>query len=170
MAQRISLRQFQETLVARLAEARSGVAPHGLLGVQVADEFWLTELADAGEIAPVPPVSTVPLAKPWLRGLVNIRGSLYLVVDFAAFQGGAPTALTGEARLLLPNARYGVNCALLVSRSLGLRNPEAFDEAGGQPDERAWVGGELVDHGGRVWKKLSFSALLAHPHFLDVAA
>ncbi|GAB4170106.1 MAG: hypothetical protein OHK0026_12550 [Rhodocyclaceae bacterium] len=168
MAKRISLRQFQESLVSRLAEARSGEAPRGLLGVQAGNEFWLTELADAGEIVPAPPITPVPLAKPWLRGLANIRGNLCLVVDFAAFGGGGPTALTVEARLLLPNARYGSSCALLVSRALGLRNPEAFENEDLPGQQCAWVAGGLVDSQGRRWKKLAFGPLLADAQFLDV--
>jgi len=169
MAKRISLRQFQASLVSRLAEARSGEVPRGLLGIQAGEEFWLTDLADAGEIVPTPAIAPVPLAKRWLRGLANIRGSLCLVIDFAAFHGGSATTPTGDTRLLLPNARYGSNCALLVSRALGLRNPEAFEEHETGADERAWVSGELVDPQGKRWKRLSFGALLAHPQFLDVA-
>ena len=36
---------------------------------------------------PVPPITPVPLTRPWFRGVANVRGNLYSVVDFAAFVG-----------------------------------------------------------------------------------
>ena len=81
---RSSLREFQERLARRLAEA-SGAERRGLLGFQCGGDNWVIELAEAGEILPPPPLSTVPLTRPWFRGLANVRGTLYGVVDFAAF-------------------------------------------------------------------------------------
>ena len=65
---RSSLREFQERLARRLAEAGTGER-RGLLGFMCGAEHWLIELAEAGEILPPPPLSTVPLTQPWYRGL-----------------------------------------------------------------------------------------------------
>ena len=170
MAKRISLRQFQQSLVERLTSARTGELPRALLGVQVGRELWLADLADAGEIVPLPSITPVPLAKPWLRGLANIRGTLFLVIDFASFLGGELTPVTADARLLLPNVRFGSNCGLLVNRGLGLRSQEGFDPSPVGGDRRPWVASELTDSHGATWKKLSFPELLGHPQFMDVGA
>ena len=66
-----------------------------------ATELWLVKLEEAGEVIPVPAMVPVPLTQPWFRGLANIRGNLFSVIDFAAYQGGEPTPATPDARLLL---------------------------------------------------------------------
>lgn len=165
MARRSSLREFQENLARRLAEANSADR-RGLLGFQAGSENWLIKLTEAGEILPSPPLSAVPLAQPWYRGLANVRGTLYSVVDLAQLNGEAPTPPGGRARLLLIGARLGVHCALLVAGSSGLRSIEDF-EADPTPDPRPWVAQRLRDTQGRPWLQLDAAKLLASPHFLD---
>ncbi len=165
MARRGNLREFQENLARRLAEADSAER-RGLLGFQAGSEHWLVELPDAGEILSPPPLSPVPLTRPWYSGLANVRGTLYGVVDFARFHGEPPTAPTGRARLLLVGARSGVNCALLVSAASGLRSHEDF-EHDPAADPRPWVSHRLRDLQGRPWLQLDVGALLARPEFLD---
>lgn len=167
MAKRISLRQFQESLVERLSSARRGEVSRALLGIQAGKEFWLLDLGDAGEILPVPTLTTVPLTKSWFDGLANIRGSLHAVVDFSAFQSGEVTLSASDNRLLLVGARYGINSALRVTRALGLRNPDDLEPRPGS-DERPWVGEQYLDGQGRVWKKLILKNLVAQQQFLEI--
>ena len=162
---RSSLREFQERLARRLAEA-AGSERRGLLGFQCGENNWLIELADAGEILPPPPLSPVPLTRPWFRGLANVRGSLYGVVDFAAFNGQPPISPAGRARLLLIGARHGIHSALLVSSSTGLRSQDDF-ERDPEADDRPWVAGRLRDLQGRPWLRVDTARLLAQPSFLD---
>lgn len=187
ISKRLSLRDFQAALVERLTSASRGVASRALLGVRAGEQHWLLGLADAGEILPLPAISSVPLTQPWFVGLANIRGLLYSVVDFSAFQGGAPTLRNQEARLLLIGARHGMNAALLVSQTLGLKNPEQFQlvksaeevaaEVGlGQAD---WCGADYVEQAATGesaarssplhWRQLHVRALLADPGFMNIA-
>lgn len=168
MSKKISLREFQESLVQRLTTAQQGQTTHAALGIQAGREFWLVDLTDSGEIVPTPPLSAVPLTQPWFRGLANIRGSLYSVVDFAAFQGGDPTPATGESRLLLVGTRLGLNSAILVSRALGLRNLDELESSPRAQEIRPWVGDAYVDLQGRTWNKLLVRNLVMQPRFLDV--
>ncbi|MBL8471403.1 MAG: chemotaxis protein CheW [Rhodocyclaceae bacterium] len=170
MAKKISLREFQASLAQRLASAQRGGEQRAMLGLQAGEEFWVIDLADSGEILPVPPITSVPITKPWYLGLANIRGSLWSVVDFAAFQGGDRVAQSGESRILLPHARFGINSALLVRRALGLRNPDDFEPAAGTEDARPWVGECLRDLQGRTWRRLKLRELFAEDRFLDVTA
>lgn len=166
MAARTSLREYQRELVERLRNAEAGAAP-SKLGVQVGAEAWLVDLAEAGEVLPVPPITPVPLTRPWFRGLANIRGNLFSVVDFPAFLGGAPAAPGPEARLLVLAERFRLGAALLVDRSLGLRNA-AHLEARAAPAP-AWSRGLYADREGRQWKELDLPGLAQHPEFLAVA-
>lgn len=168
---RTSLREFEEELARKLSDTSGQTSARALLGVQAGDEWWLVDLAESGEILPVPALTPVPLTRSWLRGIANVRGLLYAVNDFAAFQGGASTGVAGETRLLLPHAKFGTNSALLVSRVLGLRALEDFEHADSGPaDARPWVSARLVDTQGRVWLRLDPRRLYADPGFADVAA
>lgn len=184
MAKRLSLREFQAGLAERLTSAARGTSSRALLGVQAGDTYWLLGLADAGEIVPLSalssltPLTPVALTKPWFVGLVNIRGVLYGVVDFALFQGGEPTPLNEDARLLLIGTRHGSNSALLVSRTLGLKNPDDLTcvaEAAAADTASPWVGATYTDKQAEQnaaiprWRQLRIQPLLAHPTFLDIA-
>jgi twitching motility protein PilI len=168
MAKKLSLREFQEYLARRLTSAARGEVSSALLGVQSGKESWLLNLADAGEIIPVGALTPVPLTHPWFAGVANIRGNLYSVVDFSAFRGGEPTPVNANARLVLIGTRFNTNCALLVSRMLGLRPAEAFRPAPADGEQHAWVAGHLEDSEGRRWRHLDVPGLIATPGFMQV--
>ena len=77
------------------------------------------DLSDAGEVIPVPPITPVPLTRPWFKGATNIRGNLFSVVDFPAFLGGAAVALTEQSRLLLVGERFLTRVEIGRVRRLG---------------------------------------------------
>jgi twitching motility protein PilI len=165
MASRTSLRDYQRELAERLRSAGAGHSP-SKLGLQVGDESWLVDLADAGEVLPVPPITPVPLTRAWFRGLANIRGNLYSVVDFPAFLGSAPVAAGEQARLLLIGERFRLGAALLVDRSLGLRNAGQLQALEGDP--APWARAQYTDADGRQWKELDLPQLAQHADFLAV--
>src|SRR3954453_18475660 len=119
---RASLREYQIALSERLQSAAAGTRVPTKLGVRVGGGAWLVDLKEAAEVIPVPPLSAVPLAKPWFRGVANVRGNLYSVSDLGALLGVAAGERSGEARLLLLAERFRAGAALLVETSLGLRN------------------------------------------------
>ncbi len=166
MARRISLREFQQDLVRRLNEAAASDAPSTRLGVQVGTELWLVRLEEAGEVIPVPQVANVPLTRAWFRGLANIRGNLFSVIDLSAYQGGEPTPATPDARLLLVADRYNMSTALLVNRMLGLRNLQQF-EAQATGGECAWERARFKDKGGQLWRELGMNELVYNGDFLQ---
>ncbi|MDR1463005.1 MAG: chemotaxis protein CheW [Azoarcus sp.] len=167
MSKRISLRQFQENLTRRLAESRTADR-RGLLGVLAGDEHWLLSLPDTGEIMTPPALAPVPLTHEWYRGLVNVRGVLYSVVDLSRFHNGPPIPSPSlQSRLLLVGARQNVHSAILVSRVLGLRNEEDFELDTEGADSRPWVSGHLRDASNQLWLRLDISQLLNNSVFLD---
>jgi twitching motility protein PilI len=165
MAARTSLRDYQRDLAERLRNAGVGRGA-SKLGLQVGGEAWLVDLADAGEVLPVPPITPVPLTRPWFRGVANIRGNLYSVVDFPAFLGADPVAAGDQARLLLLGERFRLGAALLVDRSLGLRNQGQLEPAAGEAGP--WARAHYADPEGRQWKELDVPQLARHPEFLTV--
>jgi twitching motility protein PilI len=184
MAKRISLREFQQGLSERLVSARRGEGAQALLGIESGSDdlpggsHWLIDLADSGEVTPLPPLTPVPLTRPWFAGIANIRGVLYGVVDFSAWRGGAPTPCNAQSRLLLVGARHGVNSALLVRRALGLRPQLQMHAAGetkapagahGAGETTPWLGGRFKDAQDQIWTQLRIPALLSDPSYLDIA-
>ncbi len=167
MAKHISLREFQQALAAKLAEAGAETAPHARLGVQAGGRLWLIRLDDAGEVLPLPEVTPVPLTRPWFLGLANIRGNLAGVVDFAAFMGEPPTERAPDCRLVLVAERFAAHSGLVVARMLGLRNIRELQAEEGGAD-RPWIRGAFRDPEGRRWYELDIEALAAHGDFLQV--
>jgi twitching motility protein PilI len=167
---RIRLRQYQEELLERMQAARtsSGARTHQL-GVEIGGARYLLDLLEAGEIVPVPPLTSVPLTQPWYLGLANIRGSLVGVVDLARFFGqqevaagvpaaGAPAASGSATRLVTFAPGLGVPCGFLAARVHGLR----------QAADMTPSAGHLVDAEGQTWTPLALGALAQDERFLQV--
>jgi twitching motility protein PilI len=170
MAKKTSLRDFQEYLAGRLLGAAQGQAATFWLGVQAGEQNWLIDLADCGEIVQAVKLTAVPLTKPWFAGIANIRGNLHTVADFSMFCGGAPTTRNANARLLLVGGKHGANCALLVTRMLGLKNPQGFTAGDAGPAVPAWGAARFVDEQGTIWHKLSVRDLLTDNDFMNIGA
>jgi twitching motility protein PilI len=162
MGKRHDLRQFQQDLNDRMQAKGLAGERVSALGIQAGGEHWLVEMSDIGEVLPVPPLTPVPLTKPWYRGVANVRGNLYSVVDVAACLG-LDAALSGaRSRVLLLAPKHGFNTGLLVSRVFGLRNPRNW--------RRTEKGGAVLyeDSAGQTWKQLDMAALLRQPGFLHI--
>ena len=167
MAKKGSLREFQAHLARRLAGASEQSAA-GLLGIQSGADYWLLNLSDSGEIIPLTQLTTVPLTKNWFVGISNIRGNLYAVADFSAFQGNEATPQNTSSRLLLIGTRHGSNAALLVTRMLGLRNEDDMTAVSADPNAPPWASVAYTDNDGRRWKMLDVRRLLADEDFMEI--
>lgn len=170
MSRRTGLREFQLSVAERIRTASTRAALSSKLGFQVGAENWFVSLNQVSEVIPVPPTVTVPLTHSWFRGVANIRGNLYGVLDFSAFKGGDPTSGGLERRVILVSDRLVSGAGLLVSRMLGLRNPEQFTAAGRPSDAPPWVAGTYTDAGGTRWLELDLPALVREQRFLEVGA
>jgi twitching motility protein PilI len=168
MAQRISLRDYQRELAERLRLADSARSA-SKLGVQVGEQNWLIDLVEAGEVIPVPPITPVPLARAWFRGVANVRGNLYSVVDFAEFLGTGVSGTGDQARLVLLSERFRSSAALLVDRSLGLRNPAELRARDPGVQRSAWLRAVYEDENAGRWSELDVGALVRDEQFLSVA-
>lgn len=169
MAKQTSLREFQQGLAQRLREAQAESEPTSRLSVEAGKRNWLLKLDEAGEMLPLPEISSVPLTRPWYLGLANIRGVLSSVVDFGAFTDGEPTVRTPDCRLLLITERFHSASGLMIGRMLGLKNIQSMELTEGAPN-RPWVGAAYRDKDGRVWNELDIAALVSHDDFLQVGA
>jgi len=163
------LRDFQAHLTERLRQANT--APRtARLGLQIGEERWLVDLAEAGEIVPIPALATsVPFTRDWLVGLVNLRGALFAVTDLQRFAGDGATPRVKESRLLAFATSLTVNAALVVTRMLGLHDAQQWKVDESRRHGAPWAGRCLVDDEGRAWNELSLARLAADEHFLSAA-
>jgi twitching motility protein PilI len=170
MSKRLNLREFQQNLIDRLQETDSSVERVSTLGVQIGGQNWLVDMVEISEVLPLPQLTIVPFTKPWFRGVANVRGNLYGVIDLAAYEhsGAATSTGSGQAsgdvnnRVMLVAERYAFNAALLVDRVLGLRDPRKWrqSEVDGQSEYR--------DEQGMPWRKLDVPGLLEQAEFLQI--
>ncbi len=162
MSKRLNLREFQQGVIDRLQAKDRADDQAATLGVEIAGQNWLVDMSDIGEVLAPPPLTPVPLTKPWFLGVANVRGILYGVSDMAAYQQKGAASGTAANRVLLVAERHAFNAALLVDRVLGLRNARAWtqSEVDGQVRYR--------DGQGNSWRKLDITGLLRHPDFLHI--
>ena len=170
MARRTGLREFQLSVAERLRTASTRTALASKLGFQVGGENWFVALHQVTEVIPVPPMVSVPRTHSWFRGVSNVRGNLYSIVDFSAYQGRDPTPPGVERRVILVSDRLVGGAGLLVSRMLGLRNPEQFNPAQRSAGAPQWVAAAYNDAGGTRWLELDLPALAREQRFLEVGA
>ena len=162
MSKRLNLREFQQNLINRLQAKDMSVERVSTLGVQIAGRSWLVDMVDIGEVLTLPPLTTIPFAKPWFRGVANVRGNLYGVADMAAYEHSGAASGDIENRMLLVAQRHAFNVGLLVDRVLGLRDARGWrkNETDGQVEYR--------DEQGTSWRKLDVGGLLEQAEFLQI--
>ncbi|HST02842.1 MAG TPA: chemotaxis protein CheW, partial [Usitatibacter sp.] len=114
MARRTSLREFQLSVAERIRTAASRAALSSKLGFQVGGDNWFVALNQVNEVIPLPVMQPVPLTQPWFRGVANVRGNLYSIIDFSAFQGADPISPGVERRVILVSDRLVGGSGLLV--------------------------------------------------------
>lgn len=171
MSNRLNLREFQQGLIDRIQATDTAGARVSTLGVQIAGRNYLVEMEDIAEVLPLPPLTVVPFVKPWFRGVANVRGNLYCVIDMAAYEHRGATASTGPAqasgdtgnRALLVAERHGINAALLVDCVLGLRDARTWLQSNGVDKQI-----EYSDERGTIWRKLDVRGLVGQEEFLQI--
>ncbi len=172
MARKTSLREFQQNVAQRIRDLALTKSVASKLGFQVGSENWLVTLSDVSEVIPAPKTIEVPLTLSWFRGVANIRGKLYSVVDFAAFQGDNVIGPGMERRVILIAERLIEGSGLMVSKMLGLRNPEQLtaEPLPDAADQRPWVKAKYRDPAGILWHELDVAALVGNIRFLEVGS
>ncbi|HVE49393.1 MAG TPA: chemotaxis protein CheW [Casimicrobiaceae bacterium] len=170
-AAKLDLRTFQQELATRLAAKTAAQVESSRLGLSCGGEQWLLRLADASEVIAVPGIADVPLTKPWFRGLANIRGNLYSVIDFAGYLGRGNVAAAAHNRLVVFGTRTGeLNAGIIVSRVLGLRNLAELAPAAPPSEAPAWYAQRWIDADGNAWQEIDLAKLAREPAFLQVGA
>lgn len=143
------------------------------VGYRVGRQRLASGFEEVVEILPMPALTPVPGAQPWMLGVANMRGNLLPVVDLKQFLEGERTVLHEGQRMLVVRQRGG-DVAVLIDELYGQRSfnePQLVDatelEAGGRYShfiERAYRLGD------QAWGIFSLERLARTPEFRQAAA
>jgi twitching motility protein PilI len=139
------------------------------IGFRIGAERFVTGRADVREVLPVPDQLTrVPGAKPWLRGIANVRGQLLTIVDLKAFLGAGSATPDRHGRVLVAASRE-VPTGLVVEEVVGFRRFGADEYRDDMPATvvrcERYIDG-CFRRGSEVWPRFSLLKLLNDEQFL----
>jgi twitching motility protein PilI len=92
------------------------------IGFRLQTTYLVTSIDNIREVLTYNEISRsakVPGAKPWIKGLTNLRGVLLPVIDLNAFFQGKPISLEKQIRMLVIN-QGGLSAGLLVDEVVGI--------------------------------------------------
>jgi purine-binding chemotaxis protein CheW len=120
------------------------IAPRQLILFRLAERIGGIELDTVREILPPRPATRLPGAPTWVRGLVNVRGTVITVVDLVARLSGRPARADGPLMLIEHDGRV---IAVAVDDVLEVRPlpPEGWETPVGDllPDGVVYAMGEI---------------------------
>lgn len=142
------------------------------LSFSVCGQGVLLPIGEITELVSTPAIVEIPVMKPWMRGIANIRGSLLPLTDLEGFFCNRRQTPGAASRVLViqkGNNRYG----LLVPEVYGIKEiaPEKLQQI--QPGESNPLAGFCALHastGGKDWYLLDFELLTGDERFMQVAA
>ena len=146
------------------------------VGYRVGSTRLASGFDEVREILPLPPITQVPGAQPWMLGVANVRGNLLPIVDLKQFLEGERTVLHESQRVLLVR-QPGGDVAVLIDELFGQRSfNESQKVADPQGDETPLYQGRythFVDRAYRVgeqaWGIFSLDRLARTPEFRQAA-
>jgi len=143
------------------------------VALRMAGELYLAAREETREVLSVPvSLTRVPGAKPWIRGLANVRGQLLPIIDLRHFLGSGVTPATRNTRIVVVNHRE-IPAGLLVDEVLGFRRFAEGEFTGDAPSTVAQCERYLAGafrHGEEQWPVLSLRSILESPAFAEAAA
>ncbi|KAA3624008.1 MAG: hypothetical protein DWQ08_10885 [Proteobacteria bacterium] len=115
-----ALEQTRRLLEAQRNEVEGDEQVWRALAIEILGIPVVLPIGDVSELAVCENITPVPLTQSWVRGLTNVRGQLFTVVDLSVFLGGPETRLSRDARIIMLGAE-GLNSCLLVNNIIGLK-------------------------------------------------
>ena len=142
------------------------------VGYRVGQRLLASGFDEVLEILPLPQVTPVPGAQPWMMGVANIRGSLLPVVDLRLFLEGERT-LIHEGQRVLVVRQPGGNVAVTIDELFGQRSFLEEQQSGHEVLAEGRYS-SFIDRaykvGGHAWGVFSLDRLSRTPEFRQAAA
>lgn len=122
------------------------------------------------EILPDHDVQPVPWAEEWVRGIANVRGEIYTVVDFASYLGlPALTSMRNATLFMLPD--QALRSVLMIDSKVNLKTfPEFLEHADADdiPERLKSCLSVILKEGEQVWHVVDVLALCQGEEFINV--
>lgn len=142
------------------------------VGYRVGPRLLASGFDEVVEILPMPQLTPVPGAQPWMLGVANIRGSLLPVIDLRLFLEGERTVLHEGQRVLLVR-QPGGNVAVTIDELFGQRSFLEEQQSSHEALAEGRYSG-FIDRaykvGGHAWGVFSLDRLSRTPEFRQAAA
>lgn len=142
------------------------------VGYRIGKRRLASSYGEVVEILPLPPVTPVPGAQPWMLGVANIRGNLLPIVDLKQFLEGERTVLHEGQRVLIVRQPDG-DVAVTIDQLYGQRSFHEAQQASGD-DIAEGRYAHFVDRAYRLgddtWGVFSLDRLSRTPEFRQAAA
>ena len=169
------LADYEARSLAHVAGLPEQIEAPGLwrgVGYRVGARRLASGFEEVVEILPMPQLTQVPGAQPWMVGVANVRGTLLPVVDLKLFLDGERT-LAREGQRVLVVRQPGGDVAVMIDELFGQRSFVQAQEVDAAPlAEGRYT--HLVDrayeHDGTTWGVLSLEKLARTPEFRHAAA
>lgn len=140
------------------------------IAVRVGRLQLLCELSEISEVLTCPPPTRIPGTKRWMKGLANIRGTVFTIVDLRAFLGyGYVTANAASRVLIIRSGR--LNTGLLVDQVLGrfqIGESKIAPGGVGVPNPLTPYVSRQCSRDDSTWWFFSLRKLIANPGFMDI--
>ena len=142
------------------------------VGYRVGERRLASGFDEVVEILPLPQITPVPGAQPWMLGVGNVRGNLLPIVDLRQFLEGERTVLHESQRVLVVR-QPGGDVAVTIDELYGQRSfvEEQGIDADAVADGRY---AHFVDRAYRMneqdWGVFSLERLARTPEFRQAAA
>ncbi len=141
------------------------------VGFQLGGVRLVSPIGEVGEILKMPRLAALPVVKPWMLGIANVRGRLIPVIDLHEYFGVAPTVQQAQWRVLIVEDG-DLAAGLLIEQSLGIQHflEDSFEAVDG--NELADLGQHIngaFRHSGRMYYQIDLRTILRDEQFFDVA-
>jgi twitching motility protein PilI len=143
------------------------------VALRMAGDLYLVAREETREVLGVPTSTTrVPGAKPWIKGLANIRGQLLPIIDLRQFLGSGVTPITRNTRIVVVNHRE-IPAGVMFDEVLGFRRFAEGEFTSEAPPTVArceqYLAGAF-QRGNEQWPVLSLRLVLESPPFAESSA
>jgi len=138
---------------------------------RIGTDYLVSQIGEVVEILQYPELTRMPLTRPWVCGIANVRGSLLPVIDLGGYLKAEQITLTSRTRVLVIDYQ-GLYTGLVVDEVLGIKHftddeYTASDAAAADPLQPFLQNGFL--RGDQVWNIFNLHALAQTPGFLQAA-
>jgi twitching motility protein PilI len=154
-----------------LPEVRTGKDQWRGVAYRIGSRRLVSSFDEVVEIVPMPPVTPVPGAQPWLLGVGNLRGNLFPVVDLKQFLQAERTVLHEGQRVLVIR-QAGGDVALTIDELYGQRSfgaGQAVDPGALAQGRFGHFVSQAFAGDGQQWGVFALSLLARTPEFRHAA-